>query len=509
MSSASTAQGAIRLLKIPTTSPTRARQCARRWQQCASSGASRLASIRRYRARHHGGHQRGARAQGRQGGPARHRRLCGRAGDRPQLPPQHLRPCGAGERAGVPRAAAPAQRRGRAHLRAGRDRHAARCRVAARRHRLIAGAEGRRDRRRLPLFLRQPGARARGRAGDRRDGAGGDGLALLRHRSRVPRIRAHQHHRLRRLREAGARPLPRRDGARPRGVRRERAAAGDAVARRPRRLVGGAAPSGSPVSFRSRGRCDRRPGGRPRGRARRPHHLRHRRHQLRHRAHPARRADHPVRRRHRRLPGARADGRRQRDRRRRRQHRVDRQRRRLARRAAVGRRRSRPGLLRSRREGGHHHRCLAGAGLPQSRTTLPAAACASTLRLRRQQSRPMSPGRSVSRCATRRSACGGCSTPRWPKAFAWCRSAVAAIRAPLRSSASAAPGRCMPRRWPRNSASISVIVPRFPGVLSACGLLCAPTEHEVSAACHRNLAGHDPRRGAGDARRNSTGAAPS
>ena len=33
-----------------------------------------------------------------------------------------------------------------------------------------------------------------------------------------------------------------------------------------------------------------------------------------------------------------------------------------------------------------------------------------------------------------------------------------------------------------------VIVPRFPGVLSACGLLCAPTEHELSAACHRDLA---------------------
>ncbi len=38
----------------------------------------------------------------------------------------------------------------------------------------------------------------------------------------------------------------------------------------------------------------------------------------------------------------------------------------------------------------------------------------------------------------------------------------------------------------------SVIVPRFPGVLSACGLLCAPTEHEVSAACHRNLADTTP-----------------
>ena len=34
----------------------------------------------------------------------------------------------------------------------------------------------------------------------------------------------------------------------------------------------------------------------------------------------------------------------------------------------------------------------------------------------------------------------------------------------------------------------SVIVPRFPGVLSACGLLCAPTEHEVSTACNRDLA---------------------
>ena len=33
-----------------------------------------------------------------------------------------------------------------------------------------------------------------------------------------------------------------------------------------------------------------------------------------------------------------------------------------------------------------------------------------------------------------------------------------------------------------------IIVPRFPGVLSAFGLLCAPTEHEVAAAMHRDLA---------------------
>ena len=37
-----------------------------------------------------------------------------------------------------------------------------------------------------------------------------------------------------------------------------------------------------------------------------------------------------------------------------------------------------------------------------------------------------------------------------------------------------------------------VIVPRFPGVLSACGLLCAPTEHEVAMACHRDLADLTP-----------------
>jgi len=34
----------------------------------------------------------------------------------------------------------------------------------------------------------------------------------------------------------------------------------------------------------------------------------------------------------------------------------------------------------------------------------------------------------------------------------------------------------------------SILVPRFPGVLSACGLLCAPIEHEVSSAFHRQLA---------------------
>ncbi len=37
----------------------------------------------------------------------------------------------------------------------------------------------------------------------------------------------------------------------------------------------------------------------------------------------------------------------------------------------------------------------------------------------------------------------------------------------------------------------SILVPRFPGVLSACGLLCAPIEHEVSSAFHRQLADAD------------------
>jgi len=34
----------------------------------------------------------------------------------------------------------------------------------------------------------------------------------------------------------------------------------------------------------------------------------------------------------------------------------------------------------------------------------------------------------------------------------------------------------------------TIVVPRFPGVLSACGLLCAPVEHEASSAVHRDLA---------------------
>ena len=33
----------------------------------------------------------------------------------------------------------------------------------------------------------------------------------------------------------------------------------------------------------------------------------------------------------------------------------------------------------------------------------------------------------------------------------------------------------------------TIVVPRFPGVLSACGLLCAPIEHEISTAFHRPL----------------------
>jgi N-methylhydantoinase A len=37
-----------------------------------------------------------------------------------------------------------------------------------------------------------------------------------------------------------------------------------------------------------------------------------------------------------------------------------------------------------------------------------------------------------------------------------------------------------------------VLVPRFPGVLSAAGLLAAPVEHELSAALHLDLAAADP-----------------
>jgi N-methylhydantoinase A/oxoprolinase/acetone carboxylase beta subunit len=38
----------------------------------------------------------------------------------------------------------------------------------------------------------------------------------------------------------------------------------------------------------------------------------------------------------------------------------------------------------------------------------------------------------------------------------------------------------------------TIIIPRFPGVLSASGLLCAPTEHEVATSFHRDLAAADP-----------------
>ena len=167
------------------------------------------------RPRHDGRDQRRARAQGRAARAAHDRGLHGRARDRPAEPAPDLRPDARSprRRASSPRARAAAawSRRSSPH---GEVRDAAR-RGVARSERRRAARRGRRgDRDLLPLLLRQSGARA-----GRPPHGSASGIPALvvslssRGRSGVPRIRAHRRHRVRRLREARPRPLPRRHGS--------------------------------------------------------------------------------------------------------------------------------------------------------------------------------------------------------------------------------------------------------------------------------------------------------
>ena len=140
-----------------------------------------------------------------------------------------------------------------------------------------------------------------------------------------------------------------------------------AVARRPCRHFGCAQAAGAAVPVRPGGRRDRRRHRRTFVGLSRPDHHRRRRHIQRHRTGGRRRTGDPRARQHRRVSGARADGRCERDRRRRRLHRLARRRRRTARRPAFRRLRAWSRLLRSWRRRGDRHRRIRRAGLARSR----------------------------------------------------------------------------------------------------------------------------------------------
>ena len=134
------------------------------------------------------------------------------------------------------------------------------------------------------FLVPQSRARATRPRGDRGCHARRAGLALLRGRSGLPRVRAHCRHHLRRLCEADRPPLSRRHGARSRQGRRAGAAAGHAVPRRSRRQRRRAVAASAALPFGTSRRRHWRSGSRPGGRLRQPHHHRRRRHLQRYRA---------------------------------------------------------------------------------------------------------------------------------------------------------------------------------------------------------------------------------
>ena len=205
----------MQLVKIPTHArATRAAGAARRRCTCSQRDWQRAAGRDRpLRARHHRRDQRRARAQGRTHRPAspprasatcwRSAARCGTSSTSSMLEPEtpvFLAP-------GALRSEVPERITATGEVLSPLDESVGR---APRPTTLAAeGVAG--DRHRLPVLVPQSGARAARRARSSRDRhPDARGLALVRGRSGVPRIRAHRRHRLRRLREAGDRPLSRR-----------------------------------------------------------------------------------------------------------------------------------------------------------------------------------------------------------------------------------------------------------------------------------------------------------
>ena len=206
----------------------------------------------------------------------------------------------------------------------------------------------------------------------------------------------------------------------------------------------------------------------------RPRHSRHGRHQRRHRLHRRRRAARSDRGGDRAPPDRRACARHDDDLRRRRLDRLDRRRRLSQCRSAERRRRSRPGVLRTRRRAADGHRCRPRVRLSQSRLfprRHAEAGCRGIARSARGACRRRRCGWT---CWRRPPASSASSTCAWPTRCACLRPSAASICPPSRCCRSAAPARYTPPRSPRSSACAAFWCRRVPArsPRSACS---APT----------------------------------
>ena len=236
-----------------------------------------------------------------------------------------------------------------------------------------------------------------------------------------------------------------------------------------------------------RGRAGQRL-SRARGRAARPRHSRHGRHQRRHRLHRRRRAARSDRGGDRAPPDRRAGARHDDDLRRRRLDRLDRRRRLPQCRSAERRRRSRPGLLRTRRHAADGHRRRPRVRLSQSRLFPRRHADARCRGIARSAARRMSPPRCRWTCWRPPPASSASSTCAWPTRCACLRPSAASICPLSRCCRSAAPARYTPPRSPRSSACGAFWCRRVPGAFSALGLLCTDVVHDYIRSELRPLA---------------------
>ena len=228
---------------------------------------------------HHGGHQRGPRTPGRADRYPHHRGLSRRPRTGPPDAPSDVRPQAGPRDTGVPRPRRPADRGPRAGVGRRRSAGAPGRRLAGPGGRQTDRPGGRGDCRLLPVFLPSSRTRATGPGIHPTPPPRGDGVAVFRGRSHLPRVRTHLRHRLRRLQQTGGRPLPGRHGTRP-GCRRGAGAGADhAVPGRPGRGQGGTPAARPPVPLRPRCRRHRRPGGGTGGGTERSDHARRRRNQ--------------------------------------------------------------------------------------------------------------------------------------------------------------------------------------------------------------------------------------
>ena len=164
--------------------------------------------------------------------------------------------------------------------------------------------------------------------------------------------------------------------------------------------------------------------------------------------------------------------------RRRRHHRQGRPFRRARSRAAERRRGARPGLLRPRRRDADHHRLQSRARLSQRRQfpRRPHAARPRQRRERRSRRVRQAARRSTSRKRPKASCAS--STSRWRRRSRRSRPCAATTCAISCCSPSAAPARCTPAASPRDLGMAGVIVPLYPGVFSAIGLLMSDVKHD-------------------------------